>query len=379
METRRTYLLVLAVTALLPACNPYHNRDGEYYAGSVDPVNFNAAYQGTGYTKGSSFGTFTPAAANYKGGLLAYYSFPFVNGAVGVPLTASSIDVTGAPVNPMASFIAPLAYVFDPQPVTNPFPTKQKCVAPPNYTYDERTDGYRLDEQGNVFTDLPDDLKGYFGGKANYLPLVSEVVAQSNSEPCQGVKSAETIVSHTDVTLPGGLQQPVVASPNNFAVGKTDGNFLMWAVVDPSADVLLPDAVLGGNSHNPNTGLGPQRWGWFDHFLLAYLDGGYIPTNTHTVPGMMGMPDMTITEMVPQIMYVPNAVPDGMGGVTAGTPGMGFDVMQFQRGDAGYSPLCHVLFFAPVDPMNLPTSFDQVDMTTVQPDTGTFIACIQVK
>ncbi|HZS38794.1 MAG TPA: hypothetical protein VFF06_18305 [Polyangia bacterium] len=372
MDLRRSVPFALAVSALVPACNPYHNRGGEFLAGSVDPNKFPAAFQGPGYTKGQGFGSFAPVAAN--GGRLAYYSFPF-NQMAGGPiapgtlLTASDSDMT-------ATFLAPLAYVFDPSPPTSPFPAKPACVVPPNYVFDERRDAYRLDEQGAIFTELP-DLTGQISSLsgAAYAPIVSEITVKSAGEPCNDPKSAETLVSRTDVMFPNGLN-PAPVGQNTFPFGKLDAppNFLAWAIIDPSAEVLNPDGTL-----NPTTGLGPQKWGWFDHFLLAYIDGGYIPTMMHTVPGMNGAPDTQVTELVPQIMYVPDTIPDGMGGVMPGTPGAGNDILQFARTDAGYSPLCHIIMYTPTDPTMLETEFSQVTAAEVKTDNNQYIACLQVQ
>lgn len=362
MDLRRSVPLAFAFSAVLPACNPYHNRGGEYLAGSVDPVKFAKPYQGAGYSKGAAFGTFMPIAANYKGGLVAYYSFPFGTIPAGTPFTASDTD-------PNASFPAPLAYAFDPTPPTNPFPAKPACKVADGYVYDERRDGYRLDEQGNIMTDLPNDPA--------YLPIVSEVAVKSAGEPCQDVKSAESVTQRSDVTIPSGIMPPPV-NTTQFPTGKPDGNFLAWAIIDPSADVFLASAALGGNTHDANTGLGSQRWGWFDHFLLAYLDGGYIPTLTHPVGGMMGNPDTQVTELQTQILYVPDTVSVG-GMMMPGTQGMGFDIMQFKRDEPGYSPICHVIMFTPTDPTMLPTSFTDVTAANIKTDNSLYIACLQVK
>ncbi len=396
MDLRRSVPLALALSALVPGCNPYHNRSGGFLAGSVDPVNFPAPYQGQGFTHNVAPGTFVPAAASYNGNTIAFFSFP-VSGtmpittlAPGQLLTATN-DPNAMPGNQPPSFAAPVAYVFDPQAPatagmptasTSPYPAMQKCTPPANYVYDERTDAFRLDEQGSVFTALPDNTgmdPGLIGEGLIYSPIISEVIVQSNGEPCQDIKSSDQVVARNDVTLPGGLNPPSPGTDNPPS-GKPDGNFISWAIIDPSADVLLPSALFGGNQHNPNTGLGPQKWGWFDHYLLAYIDGGYVPTVTMPVMDMKGNPVQT-TQLVAQTLLVPTAIPDGMGGSMPNmAPGSGFDIMQFARGvDAGYSPICHILFFTPADPTNPPTSFQDVTAAMLQPDTNQFISCLQVQ
>jgi hypothetical protein len=119
-----------------------------------------------------------------------------------------------------------------------------------------------------------------------------------------------------------------------------------------------------------------------------------------TVPGMMGAPDQHDTTAVAQTLFAPNTIPNGMGGsAPVGDPtnplgdgkdpttavfGHGFDVFQGTDGkgglrtDPGYSPICHVLTYTPADPMNPPTDAAQIDMTKVDPDTSTFIYCLQL-
>ena len=397
MDLRRSVPLALALSALAPGCNPYHNQSGGFLAGSVDPAMFPAPYQGQGFTQNAAPGTFIPAAANYNGGAVAFFMFP-VSGdmpittlAPGQLLTATS-DPNAMPGNQPPSFAAPLAYVLDPQePATpgmptamsSPYPAKQQCTPPMNYVYDERTDAFRLDEQGAVFTALPDTTgldPGLVGEGLGYSPIVSEVVVNSHGEPCQDIKSAEQVVQRSDVTLPMPLVPPAPGT-NNPPSGTPDGNFLGWAIIDPSADVISPDALFGGDEHNPNTGLGPQKFGWFDHYLLAYLDGGYIPTTTGPVPDPnTGMPVQT-TQLVAQTLLVPTEITNNLGAVVSNdAPGSGFDIMQFARGvDAQYSPICHVLFFTPPDPTNPPTSFQDVTAAMLQPDMGQYISCLQVQ
>ena len=52
---------------------------------------------------------------------------------------------------------------------------------------------------------------------------------------------------------------------------------MAWLIIDPAAAVYKftddPQRLRG---------LELQKWGWFNRYLLAYLDGGYIPT----MPGM---------------------------------------------------------------------------------------------
>src|SRR5690242_4149319 len=89
MSLRRS-VLVLALSAGLPACNPYKNFNGDYYLGPVDPGcpasapmgpgtacnPFPADYVGVGFTPAQSNGVVMPAPATVLGGgTILYYPF----------------------------------------------------------------------------------------------------------------------------------------------------------------------------------------------------------------------------------------------------------------------------------------------------------------
>ena len=88
-----------------------------------------------------------------------------------------------------------------------------------------------------------------------------------------------------------------------------------------------------------------------------------------------------VTEMVTQPLYFPSQIPgmDDMGNPmpTEGALGAGFDVLTARPGDPGYSPLCEVFVFDPVDPLAPETSVGAIDMSTAVP-TGELVWCIQV-
>jgi hypothetical protein len=348
----------------LLACNPYQNHDGEFYAGAVDPVKFPKAYLGQGGDAKKGGGSFTPVAATVDGNNVAYFSFAFPDSQA-MANDPKALIVDG-------SYVPAIGYIFDPGD-TNPFPKPARCQPPKDYLFDQRTDFVRYDEQGNVFTMLPSD--------PTYVPVVAQVPVTSAGEPCQEIKSEKTLVGRADVSLP--LTPPPVMLDNTYPTGTPDDKFLAWAIIDPDADVYLtPDGVKGPNNGvDPVTFLGPQKWGWYNHYLLAYIDGGYIPTKSVTVPGMMGMPDSKVTEMVSQPIYFPSAHPDGKGGVTmpgAGALGDGYDILTYARSSTKYTPICEVFTFDPKDPMNPETKVDDIDMTTAMP-TGDFIYCLQTQ
>jgi hypothetical protein len=293
-------------TAALLACDPYHRRTGEFHAGPVDPVNFPPPYLGGGDRYSTGSGSFEAARAFVNGVGVEYFAFPFSDARLGAadPLELGTADLPADKV-----------YVFDSDATAgNPFGAQQ-CRTPAGYVYDQRRDDVHYDEQGAIFTALPEasypegDLPSW-----DYDPVVAQVAVSGAGRDCQGVKSEKTL-------LGGGTLN-------------ADGNYLAWAIIDPGAPVYN----FGAADPEGLGGVGLQRWGWFDHYLLAYIDGGYIPLDLVTTPG--------VARMVTQRVYHPNT-----GGL-----GEGNDVFQFARGAAGYSPVCEVFTYTPVDPGNPPQS-----------------------
>jgi len=277
----------LVVTALAVACNPYAYQKGEFNAGSLDAANFAAPYKGAngdpnvnGYVSGR--GTFSEIRAYINHQPRGYYSFPFTSGQsqqgrdpllLYRDLTVVNLDSVGS-----KRPYAPNAYVFDPAP-PNPFPETPKCTPPANYQYDEERDDMRLDEQSNIFTLLPiaTEVPGQ-ASKFDYVPVVGEIAVSAAGQPCQSLKSERTLNS-------------VLGTP------AFDNNYLLWAIIDPSAGVYrvgevgsLTDRYLADGTPNPRYSRGQtfQKWGWFGQYYLAYIDGGYIPTQPVTVPVTVG-------------------------------------------------------------------------------------------
>jgi hypothetical protein len=364
--------LLVPIAACSPYERPYERHEAEFYAGAVDPAQFPAAYLGAGGDGKRSGGVFTASAATAHGVEAPYYAFPFSPAQAGSP-DPLAISPNGDPT----ATAAPLAYVFDPSPpaVTgdmgratagDPFPVTPACGVPTGYVYDAQRDNYRLDQQGAIFTALP---------MASYAPVVAEVKVVSKGEACQGLKSADTLVTATDVTVM--TRPPQLNLPGAKPTGVPDGNYLAWPIVDPGATVYFPDGSL-----DPRTGLGPQKLGWFNHYILTFLDGGYIPTSSVTVPGMGGKPDVTVAHLGTQNVYFPTPIPvtapTGVVSLGPGSLGAGYDVLDHVRGEPGYSPVCHVFSFVPADPLHPPRSASDIDASTLH-DTRSFIYCIQVQ
>jgi len=335
----------LAACVLFAACDPYTRFVGESTAGAVDPVNFPAPYLGDGGDgKFPGSGVMNAIPATVADAPIGYYTFPY-DGDL-------SLAVEG-------QLSVPLAYDFD-------VLAKGKCVPPDGYVYDQQRDDVRYDQQGDIFTLLPDD--------PSYIPVVADVTVNPNGLPCQDTKSELNVVQRDDVTLdliPAPHPDEVGAHPT----GKPSGHFMARAVIDPSIDVRFPDGSV-----DPNTGLGPQTWGWYQRYLLAFIDGGEVPVLDKDVVNSTGQAQR-VTQMVTQALYFPTQHPgtDDQGNTVPvpGNQGEGFDVLDATRGGMGYSPLCEVFSFDPVDPMAPETSVAAIDQSTVQP-TGTFVWCLQV-
>ena len=373
------------LSLVLAACSPYDMQQGEFIAGPVDAANFPLAYKGTGgdtsvngYRAGA--GKFTEIAAFINHSPAGYYSFPFTTRQLGASDTLQLVAY------PDKDPKTPIAYAFDPEP-PSPFPSFQRCTPPPNYTYNKRTDDMPLNEQDNIFIQLPfaTERPG-LASTFEYIPVVAEVAVTAGGLACQSLKSEKTLKKVLGVSPP------------------TD-RFLLWAIIDPSSGVyrvgeqstlLLPDGT-----RNPNYSYGDtvQKWGWFGQYYLAYIDGGYVPVDFVSVtygipPSAHRVPKMKTQRLYIPLRFTPEGVSCGpstarttcqpgevcannlcqscngnratpsdscpMGqtccpglqtcinpGVNGtcsdlGKVGQGYDVLEFKRSDSNYSPVCEV-------------------------------------
>jgi hypothetical protein len=312
---------------------------GEYNAGAVNPVAFPASYLGAGGDPKFAGGVFTPLTAYVDGAAVSYYLFP-----------AGSGQAKADNPRAVAAVPAPLAYVFDPPATgTAALVGSEQCIPPKGYVYDQQRDAVHYDQQGQLFTALPKS--------AAYTPVVAEVAVRTLGLPCQSIKTTDTVVTSSRVEV--ATKPPAVVTPDSKPVGVPDGRYLAWAIIDPSAKVLPLD---------PATGLGPQSYGWYQHFLVVYLDGGYIPT---TADG---------SELVAQTLYVPAVLwgTDDAGAavlVPNSEPGSGLDLLEARRGDAGYSPFCRISLYQPPFP-GVPMRNPDPSQTTA---TDRYVYCLQTR
>ena len=346
--------LVFVVSTTITACDPYERfGKNDDLLGPVDPVNFPPANLGDGGNrKQPGLGTFTAVSGFAGGQPVDYFSYPFPPGDPGAnPLRLVEDGVPG-PVE------APPVYAFR---------ADYKCTPPTNYQYDPRLEDVPHDVQGNIFTALP---KATYSlertPRSTYVPVVDEIPVGGFSLPCQELKSEEEITGK--VILPPAAHV----------------RFLAWLIIDPAAGVYGSDGM-------PASGVGLQSWGWFNRYLVAYIDGGPVLTATRTV--MEGMPAASkmVTEMVTQNLYYPRSVVMTGSGATAtmgpGQIGAGYDVLSSRRGDVAYSPVCQVFTYDTGTPMaaaDLPRDASTITMmydtmaAPLQPADPPYVFCLQV-
>jgi hypothetical protein len=348
---------VLACSSLAAGCDPYLRfaKDDDSL-GPVDPVNFPPGNLGAmGNRMRPGVGSFVETAAFVGGSQVGYFAY-----AMPAPSPASAdllrLIEEG---KPYASALAtPTAYLFD-----------SGCTPPGGYAYDPKRDEVRYDGQGNVFTALPSAT--YTAGVAvtsRYVPIVAEAPARAQGLPCQKVKSEDALAAQL-----GGMLPP------------RDGKYRAWLIIDPAAGVYPRDDPKGAMM--VPQGLGMQSWGWYKRYLLAYLDGGPIPTMEADVnDGTMAMPQMKhVVRMVTQKLYYPRSMVMGATTAAAGARGAGYDVLQARRQDPGYSPVCEVITYdagMPLAPADLPKDAAAIETsfgTTFMPGANRYVFCLQVR
>jgi hypothetical protein len=368
-ERARLAVFIGMAAVALGGCDPYEGfGKGDDSLGAVDPVTFPAANLGAGGNRmQAGVGVFQEVAGFAGGTPVGYFPYLYPTAATPIPDPRRLRD-NGAPY---ARVPTPGVYTFDPPPDgASPLPATYPCSAPPGYMFDEARDEVRMDQMGAVFGALPSAT--YTMGVAStttYLPIVAEWPLGSAGQPCQKLKSRAQVES--------------VFGP--FDPSKASGKFMAWLIIDPAAAVYRFD-------DNPDTdlrGLDLQRWGWFNRYLLAYLDGGYIPTVEEMIEEGGAM--KTVLRMQPQRLYYPRSqvVTMGAGGMpsmAAGLRGAGYDVLAARRGEPGYSPLCEVFTYdagmVPLPPEQLPRTAADIETMfggTLMPAANRYIFCLQVR
>lgn len=362
---KRVGCLVLGclVAATLVGCDPY-DRFGKNndHLGPVDPVTFPPANLGVGGNRmQAGRGTFTETRAFVGGMPVGYFPYAVAAGPM------DPLRVTQIPARP--------AYQFT-----------DACVPPAGYVWDEMTspinEDHRKDQAWPVFTALPSAT--YTPGVAvtsPYVPVVAEKTVAVGGRPCQAFKSETQIVE----TFKKEMNNPKFVAADIMPTGK----LFAWLLIDPAAAVY----PLGQSANTMHPGLGLQKWGWYNRYLAAYLDGGEIATAPAMV--MEGMPPapVMVTRMVTQRLFYPRSMVTGMNAagmptMAPGARGAGYDVLEFKKGDPGYSPVCRVFTYDTLMPMaaaDLPKDVATIEMMfnapmmEIRPATPPLVYCLQVR
>ena len=245
----------------------------------VDPVLFPPVSLGAGGDrKRPGRGRFAEMTAYVNGTALGYFSVPMPNGLPGGTDPLRVLQ-EGKPYDPMP---VPPAYVFDGS-ADSAFPADDQypCTPAPELRLFAPAGRRRLQQAG---ADLLPPAARRLTPKAwppprGTCPVVAEAGMGSTGLGCQQLKSTKRIKEVM------GMMPP------------TTGKFLAWLMIDPAAPVYPRDIPSGPSvtflPTDVHPGVGLQRWGWFNRYLVAYLDGGYIPTEEVTVPGpTIDMPTM---------------------------------------------------------------------------------------
>lgn len=354
----------------LGGCDVYDRWTGEEVnSGPVDAQNFPPAYLGTGAVRQrTGSGRFVALKANVAGATAEYFSFPLSSTQRTAIRDAPTEDPPQTQDVALTvesdSWSTPNAYVFD------------GCDAPEGYSFDVVRDGINYAEQGVIFSALPS--AAYNPGATPtwaYVPIVARVPVQSKGAKCQAIKSETTVAEHAGKDVDLALSD---ANPSTGKrVGKPDGTYHAFAIIEPGAAVhhFLNDPQ---DARLPATGVGIQKWGWYNQYLLAYLDGGQIPTADG--------------KFVTQRLYYPRSIvtvttrKDGPVD-ERGAIGRGYDVITARRGEPGYSPVCEVWTYdvgAVTAAEALPKSAADIEAlygTTLQrPTSGDpYVYCLQLE
>jgi hypothetical protein len=313
----------------LSGCDVYEGwGKGEFNAGPVDAQNFPPDYLGAGANRlRAGTGSFTAARAYSGEQPLGHYllSLSPTQRASASPLLVQN-DGKGVSAVP-----TPKAYVFD-----------AGCKAPEAYTFDPVRDDVHYGEQGTIFTALP--TATYTAGAEptwTYAPIISRVQVKTHDVTCQGIKSEKTVLASREVEVP-----VYTDTATGKLVSIPDSTYHAYAVIEPGAAVYRYTSTTA--VRDPATGVGIQKWGWYGQYLLAYLDGGQIPTTQAMTTD--GKPQV---RMVAQKLYYPRSqVTVGTANTTV-TVGKGYDVVEARRGEPGYSPVCQVFTYDAGGPLTL--------------------------
>ena len=200
MRVRRSILPFCFLVSLgVWGCHPFDPLNGEFNAGSIDPFDFAPPYRTSNGLQANglaAFGTPTSCVRQTEGGCTFQEFTAFINGSstgngyFRFPFSPSQISTTQYPpvatnygtpptnldvtlfnalrVFGTGAIPTPNVYVFDPGH------TPALCKPPSGYTYDAYRDTVHYDDQGYIFTGLPNAR----GGKRSE-PVGLQAIARS--------------------------------------------------------------------------------------------------------------------------------------------------------------------------------------------------------
>jgi hypothetical protein len=360
-------IAVCTLSVLVGGCNPYGNfNDPDRTLGPIDPALFPPGNLGTGGDrKRPGRGRFSEYTGYIDGAPVGYFWYALPAPPAGTDPLRLRED--GKPYDGVPT---PAAYVFE-AVGAGPLEDRPACTPPPDYSYSPQRDDVDYGRQGAVFAALPEAT--WAEGAlplTRYVPVVTETQMVARGVECQQLKSVKRI-------------KEVMG-----AVPPATGRYLAWLIIDPAAPVYPRDNPTGvlpmGRMH---PGIGLQGWGWYNRYLLAYLDGGYLPTEEVMAMSSGDSPaPVMVTRMRPQRLFVPRQIRTETG-MAAGKAGAGYDVLEGKRGDAGYSPLCQLWNYGdpavPVAPADLPRSVAAImSLPGASPAPVTppsYVFCLQVR
>jgi len=400
MRVRRSILPFCFLVSLgVWGCHPFDPLNGEFNAGSIDPFDFAPPYRTSNGLQANGLAAFaTPCVRQTAGSCTiqeftafidgtsagnGYFRFPFSPSQITTTLYApvatnygvtppNNLDVTlfnALRVSGTGAIPTPNVYVFDP-PAGSPV----QCTPPSGYSFDPYRDAVHYDGQGYIFTGLPTANYGIGSNPSwTYTPIVQQVPVTSKGEPCQDIKSEITVLTRSDVSA---AQGPTRA--DGSPTGQPDGTYYAWALIDPGSQVFR-----GTETPTTSFGYSHHKYGWFNQYLVAYLDGGRVPI----VPGS------NPPRMQTQRLFYPRA---GVTPASGNALGAGNDVLEFSRdnppNNPNYSPVCQVVsYLSPTSPpprdaatiiaLGAAAMFQPPPPPTVLggPITPTFIFCLQVR
>jgi hypothetical protein len=311
--------LLVAGTLLAGGCQPYPD-DGEFLAGVVYSANFVTGVRQLNALPAVGRGNAGADFAPYT--LISTSQGSATTTPVSSSVSATSPFWTDGKRKPLARTSAQQVYVLD-----------SKCVAPDNYTFDERLDLIRKDVQYPIFADIPEVLStnsGKAGRLANYSAVVEVIHVTGPSDlPCQSMKRFDTAKPR--------VGQDLIEVRREFR---------LLQIIDPSPMPIPPatppsPAPVDATQSLPKL---PVQLGFYNQLVVPYIDMGPVPLSSDGST-FLTMPLYKVTNKKGQLSQVV------VGGTTLDQPEQGSPV-------TFYSPICQDYTLSMVEPAPPPDLTD---------------------